>query len=98
MKHLQGETMEQVIERLRSGDAAYAERFTLETRVRIFLGVLEAMRYALARGVLHRDLKPANIMIASVRRGHRLGQQNHPLFASAVQSLISVNFWISQWH
>jgi eukaryotic-like serine/threonine-protein kinase len=63
MKHLQGETLEQVLERLRAGDAAYQERFTLEQRIRIFSGVLDAMSYAHARGVLHRDLKPANIMI-----------------------------------
>ena len=29
----------------------------------LFLAVLDAMRYAHARGVLHRDIKPANIMI-----------------------------------
>jgi serine/threonine protein kinase len=63
MKHLQGETMESVIERLRAGDAEYVRRFSLEHRVHLFLGVLDAMRYAHARGILHRDLKPANIMI-----------------------------------
>jgi serine/threonine-protein kinase len=63
MKHLQGETMEAIIERLQSGDLAYRERFTPEYRARLFLGVLDAISYAHARGVLHRDLKPANIMI-----------------------------------
>lgn len=63
MKHLQGETMESVIERLRARDPEYVERFSLEHRVHLFLGVLDAMRYAHARGILHRDLKPANIMI-----------------------------------
>jgi serine/threonine protein kinase len=63
MKHVQGETMEHVIERLRAGDLDYALRFTLEYRVRLFLSVLDAMSYAHAHGVLHRDLKPANIII-----------------------------------
>ena len=63
MKHLDGETMESVIERLRAGDREYVARFSVETRVHLFLGVLDAMRYAHARGILHRDLKPANIMI-----------------------------------
>ena len=63
MKHLQGETMEEVIAKLGSGDPAYRARFSLESRVHVFLGVLDAMRYAHARGILHRDLKPANIQI-----------------------------------
>jgi serine/threonine protein kinase len=63
MKHLQGETMENIISRLQAGEPAYVERFTAEYRVRLFLGILDAMVYAHARGVLHRDIKPANIMI-----------------------------------
>jgi eukaryotic-like serine/threonine-protein kinase len=63
MKHLDGETMEGVIERLRAGDPECVERFSFEYRIHLFLGVLDAMRYAHARGILHRDLKPANIMI-----------------------------------
>ncbi|HEY3256382.1 MAG TPA: serine/threonine-protein kinase [Polyangiaceae bacterium] len=63
MKHLQGETMEQVIEKLGSGDAEYCARFSLESRVHLFLSVLDAVRYAHARGILHRDIKPANIQI-----------------------------------
>ncbi len=63
MKHLQGETMETVLDELRAGNAAYRQRFTIEQRVHVFLAVLDAVRYAHARGILHRDLKPANIMI-----------------------------------
>jgi serine/threonine-protein kinase len=63
MKHLQGETMEDIIDKLRAGDREYRDRFSCEYRVHLFLGVLDAVRYAHARGVLHRDLKPANVQI-----------------------------------
>jgi serine/threonine-protein kinase len=63
MKHLNGETMEQVIEKLRARDPAYLAQYSIEHRVHLFLGVVDAIRYAHARGVIHRDIKPANIMI-----------------------------------
>lgn len=63
MKHLHGETMEDVIEKLRSADAQAREKYTITYRVQLFLKILDAIRYAHARGILHRDLKPANIMI-----------------------------------
>lgn len=63
MKHLDGETLEDILEKLRAGDPAYLERFTIAHRAHLFLGVLDALAYAHARGIIHRDLKPANIMI-----------------------------------
>ena len=63
MKHLHGETMEDIIEKLRSGAPGYPERFTVDYRVHLFLGVLDAVRYAHSRGIVHRDLKPANVQI-----------------------------------
>jgi serine/threonine protein kinase len=63
MKHLQGETMEEVLRKLRAGDEATSARFTVDYRLHLFFAVLDAMRYAHARGILHRDLKPANIQI-----------------------------------
>jgi serine/threonine-protein kinase len=63
MKHLHGETMEDIVSKLRAGEPGYAERFTIDYRLHLFLGVLDAVRYAHSRGIVHRDLKPANVQI-----------------------------------
>jgi serine/threonine-protein kinase len=63
MKHLQGETLESIIDKLRQGDRATHARFTFPMRVQLFLGVLNALAYAHRKGIIHRDLKPANIMV-----------------------------------
>jgi serine/threonine-protein kinase len=63
MKYVDGETLESVIEKLTAGDADYHRRYTIERRVQIFMGVLEAVAFAHAQGVIHRDIKPANIMV-----------------------------------
>jgi eukaryotic-like serine/threonine-protein kinase len=65
MKHLQGETLESIIARLKQGDAAAHARFPVPVRVQVFLGVLNAMAYAHRKGFIHRDLKPANIMVGA---------------------------------
>lgn len=63
MKYVDGETLESVIEKLAAGDPDYHRRYTIERRVQIFMGVLEAVAFAHAQGVIHRDIKPANIMV-----------------------------------
>ena len=63
MKHLHGETLESIIERLASGEAAAHQRFTFAVRLQIMLSVMNALAYAHQQGFVHRDLKPANIMV-----------------------------------
>ena len=66
MKLIEGDTLEQVFDRIRS---AYADKkpvpddLGLERRIEMFLRVCEAVSYAHSRGVIHRDLKPENIMV-----------------------------------
>lgn len=100
MKHLEGETMESIIEQLRARDSSYLARFSVEYRVHLFLSVLDAIRYAHARGILHRDLKPANIMIGPygevtvmdwgiakpIPRSTAAGPQAEPLQRTLVES------------
>jgi serine/threonine protein kinase len=63
MKYVDGETLESIIARLKSGDAEAHRRYGFEARVQIFRGLLEAVAFAHSRGVVHRDLKPANVMV-----------------------------------
>lgn len=63
MKYVRGETLESVLEKLRAGDRAALREWTFERRVEVMLGVLRALGFAHAKGILHRDVKPANIML-----------------------------------
>jgi len=63
MKHLEGETLEALIQRLRAGNADSHAAFPMQERVRICEAVLRIIEYAHDRGVIHRDIKPSNIMI-----------------------------------
>jgi len=63
MKHLEGETLSAIIEKLKRGDSAAHERFPIHERERICEAVLRIIEYAHGRGVVHRDIKPDNVMI-----------------------------------
>jgi serine/threonine protein kinase len=63
MKHIDGETLEAILQKLDACDPEYMARYTVDYRVEIFLGLLRALQFAHAQGVVHRDIKPANIMV-----------------------------------
>ena len=63
MKLTEGETLLQVIDRLRAGDASYHSYYSYERRLQIGISVCDALDFAHSRGWLHRDVKPENVMV-----------------------------------
>jgi serine/threonine protein kinase len=39
------------------------EKLDLETRLRLFIGVCQAIQHAHQKGIIHRDIKPSNILV-----------------------------------
>lgn len=63
MKYVDGQTMEQIIDKLKANDPETTRRFPIHVRNQIFLKILEAIEFAHSKGWIHRDIKPSNIMI-----------------------------------
>ncbi len=63
MRYVEGETLEEVIKKLRAGDAESHRIYSFERRVEIMISVLNALEYAHVHGIVHRDIKHANVMV-----------------------------------
>ncbi len=63
MKRVQGQSLGEILEALRSGDPATLVRNNVNHLLGLFRSACQAVAYAHTRRVVHRDLKPANIMI-----------------------------------
>jgi len=63
MKQVEGQTLTEIIDALKAGDAEAHARFPFEKRLAIVEQLMHAVAFAHAQGVIHRDLKPDNVMV-----------------------------------
>lgn len=63
MKQIKGNTLQQIINKLKENDPPTIHQYTLNTFVSIFIKICNALSYAHNKNVIHRDIKPENIMI-----------------------------------
>ncbi|WDE98110.1 protein kinase [Lentisphaera profundi] len=63
MKLIEGESLLEVIIKLKDQDPIYEKKYSLFERLNLFRKVCDALAYSHSRGIIHRDIKPANIML-----------------------------------
>ncbi len=63
MTYVRGESLFDIIKKLRDGDEAYWTKYNLYTLLNIFRKTCDAVAYAHSKGIIHRDIKPENIMV-----------------------------------
>ncbi len=63
MKYHPGQTLREILNKLKNGDDEAHLNFPFSERIRIFHQLLQTMSFAHSKGILHRDLKPSNIVI-----------------------------------
>ncbi|VGO12593.1 Serine/threonine-protein kinase PknD [Pontiella desulfatans] len=65
MELLPGDSLKDILDRLRAGDAQYRKNYPLDILLGIFQKICDAIAYAHSRQVLHLDMKPENIRVGT---------------------------------
>ena len=65
MKRVFGETLLEVLERLKANDPEYVDRYSSFSLLNIFRKVCDAVAFAHARNIIHQDIKPLNVIVGA---------------------------------
>ncbi|MBF0104957.1 MAG: protein kinase [Deltaproteobacteria bacterium] len=63
MKHLKGETLKDILTKIKDKDTTYTQKYDGYELLRIVRKVCDAVSYAHSKNIIHRDIKPQNIMV-----------------------------------
>lgn len=63
MKKINGETLKDIIDKIRYGNQKYVSDYPLRRLLEIFVSACQGVAFAHSKGIIHRDLKPENIMV-----------------------------------
>jgi len=63
MKYVEGDTLKDILQKIKDADKKAIKDFPLSRLLNIFMRVCDAIAFAHSKNVIHRDLKPDNIMI-----------------------------------
>lgn len=63
MELVPGDSLKQIVRKLRDADEAYRRDYPVQTLLNIFTKICDAVAYAHSRNVLHLDIKPDNIRV-----------------------------------
>ncbi len=72
MKALKGETLGEILKKLKNNDPSYTHEYTRVRLIGVFLKVCNAIDYAHSKGVIHLDLKPSNVIVGEYGDVHVL--------------------------
>ena len=63
MKKINGETLKDIIDKIRYKNQRYVSEYPLRRLLEIFVSTCQGVAFAHSKGIIHRDLKPENIMV-----------------------------------